>query len=317
MDAKNGVFINPVTALTQSTDGGIDAVANLPMSPLYCQNNALDNAPNSVGTVAYYSRDAGQSKGLIYGVDSVAVTGAVGVYNAQVTAYNALKTTYDTDKTAYETAVEDKKKDPKKTVPTRPNMPSQPAAYSGPELRLSGQNIASVTDTWGVKILGLTGELNGVIATSVKADNAPATTTRPVYDQATLITNFHNRVSYATISTTSDKSKMAGVNMAFGRLGQGDNMSFANGTPFQWTKAETTSKPGMQVSLFPEYNGDTLTDWTVTTAPTINYGIKTFAALSTFETPSQPAAATAIADAAVNMAAASVVAVAAVASTMF
>lgn len=112
---------------------------------------------------------------------------------------------------------------------------------------------------------------------------------------------------------------MAEVAVAFGRLGQGAATNFKNGSPFQWTIAETTSKPGMQVSLFPEYNSDTMPDWTIASGsePTLNYGIKTFAALSDFETPAQPAAATAIADAAINMAAASVVAVAAVASTMF
>lgn len=164
MDAKNGVFINPITALTQSKTGGIAAIT-LAMQPLYSQNNALDNPPNSIGTVAYYSRDAGQSKDLIYGVDSSAVTGAIGVYNAQATAYNALKSTYDTDKTAYETAVEDKKKDPKKTVPTRPNMPSPPAAYSGPQMMLSSQNIATVTQKWSDQIKKMTGVMDGVIAT--------------------------------------------------------------------------------------------------------------------------------------------------------
>lgn len=61
-----------------------------------------------------------------------------------VNGYNSLKSTYDTDKTAYETAVEDRKKDPKKTLPTRPNMPSQPAAYVGPTWILSTQNVQTV-----------------------------------------------------------------------------------------------------------------------------------------------------------------------------
>lgn len=57
---------------------------------------------------------------------------AYGVYNAQVTAYDALAATYKTDKTAYEDAFEKQKKDPKTTLPTRPDMPTAPSAYSGP-----------------------------------------------------------------------------------------------------------------------------------------------------------------------------------------
>jgi len=57
---------------------------------------------------------------------------AYGVYNAQVTAFDALAKSYATDKTAYEEAWEKLKKDPKTTLPTRPDMPSAPGTYSGP-----------------------------------------------------------------------------------------------------------------------------------------------------------------------------------------
>jgi len=84
-----------------------------------------------------------------------------------------------------------------------------------------------------------------------------------------------------------------------------------------WTTAKTTSQPGLQVSVFPEFLDDAWADWDVSsTAVEISHGIKTFATLSSFEAPSAPAACTAIVDGAVSMAAASVVAVAAVASTM-
>lgn len=103
MLAKNGVFLNPITK-SQDTKS-MTAIADPDgFSTVYSQNNALASTPNSIGTVAYYERDEGQAHDLIYNVDSIAVTSAYGVYNAEKANYVATKATYDTDKAAYETA---------------------------------------------------------------------------------------------------------------------------------------------------------------------------------------------------------------------
>lgn len=45
----------------------------------------------------------------------------------------------------------------------------------------------------------------------------------------------------------------ASVGATFGRLGQGESTTYANGTPFLWNKEESAARPGMMISLFPEY----------------------------------------------------------------
>jgi len=167
---------------------------------------------------------------MIYGIDSTAVTNAYGVYNSIKTAYESALATYNTDKTAYETAVEDNKKDPKKTVPTRPNMPTATAAYSGPNLRLKGQLASPIVDTWPTKIKGLTGTMDAVLATGM-------TDGFYTYLDSELIKSFHNRVHYAAMSSTDDPTKTKGVGLTFGRFGQGKATMVADGSPFKWSTA--------------------------------------------------------------------------------
>jgi len=77
----------------------------------------------------------------------------------------------------------------------------------------------------------------------------------------------------------------------------------------------------MQVSLLPEYDhtDTTWADWTVTTttSPKFNYKLGAFATLASFEAPATPAALEKITVGAFNLAAGSMVAAAAIASTMF
>lgn len=196
-------------------------------------------------------------------VDSGLFTTAYGVYNKVVEGYNSDKSTYDTKKTEYETAVEDRKKDPKKTLPTRPNMPSVPAGYSGPKLLLTGQTADPITETWDKKIKEDMTGFEGLLATAAGA-----------YD-ATKLTSIHaNRISYLAASGSNDKTKVTGVGATFGRLGQGLNTQFAStdATPFVWQKDISAARPGMQVSLLPEYvrstdnlkNANGWNDWTLT-----------------------------------------------------
>lgn len=241
---------------------------------------------------------------------------AYGVYNTQVTAYDAVVATYKTDKTAYEEAFEKLKKDPKTTLPKRPDYPTVIGAYDGPELKLAGQILGTVADTWATTFKTTwTKPFQGLIATDKSAKGVYS------YDQANIKATFHNRASYLVISATDSKDAIGGVGATFGRLGQGVATMVAKGSPFLWQKAITSAKPGMQVSLLPEYdNADsTWADWTLTTAtaPKFSYKLGAFATLSSFEAPSTPAAAEKITVGAFNLAAGSMVAAAAIASTMF
>jgi hypothetical protein len=231
-------------------------------------------------------------------------------YNAVVSGYDTTKTKYETDAKAYNTAVEDRKKDPKKELPARPDKPTPPAAYSGMKLLLSGQILSTVTETWGTEIKKLTGT-EAVLATTFASSVYS-------YDQLELAKSFHNRIGYLVASGTNDKAKTAGVGATFGRLGQGVQTTFAKASPFLWTTADANAKPGMQVSLLPEYAGSgSWVDWTVTTKPTIQYGVKQLATLSSFEAPAAASASTVALDGASQMAAATAVAAAAIAATMY
>lgn len=127
---NKGVFINPANKSYVIASMPEKPVDNF--SPIYSQDSAIDSQINSVGTALWHERDAGQKKGMVNAIDSTAVTMAYDVYKAQSTAYTALKTTYDTKKKEYEDAVTASKKDPKTTIPDRPDMPTPPGAYAGP-----------------------------------------------------------------------------------------------------------------------------------------------------------------------------------------
>jgi len=190
-------------------------------------------------------------------------------------------------------------------------MPSATAAYAGPNLRLKGQLETKITDTWA-EILKLKGPMDGLLATGMKDGMY-------TYDVAELAASFHNRVNYVVMSIEADPKKTGGVGVTFGRLGQGKTTMVADGSPFAWATSTATTKPGMQLSLFPEYKDKTMADWSVdaTKGPTFSYKTNTFASINDFEAPSAPTAGVAIKDSgAINMAAASMVAVAAIAATM-
>lgn len=127
-------------------------------------------------------------------------------------------------------------------------MPSVPAGYSGPEWILSTQNVATVASgkSWAdYKTIAGT---NGVLVTDVSSGTFS-------FDQTNLAKTFHNRIGYLQVTKDDSASTKvgAGVGATFGRLGQGDSTLYANGKPFLWNKEETGARPGMMVSLFPEY----------------------------------------------------------------
>lgn len=97
------------------------------------------------------------------------------------------------------------------------------------------------------------------------------------------------------------------------------------GTPFFWGTAVAAARPGMQISVLPEFVSHATTgptavnDWTVAAnAPGVTINVKeaTLATWTDYEAPAQPAAATAISVGAQALAA-SMAAAAAVATTMF
>lgn len=232
------------------------------------------------------------------------ILNAYDVYKAQKTAFEALKTTYDTKKKEYEDAVEAKKTDPKKEVPTRPDMPSTPAAYSGPKFLLAQELVAT---KWASDIKTSTTVGESLLATAMTTAGVYS------YDQAELATKFHNRVSYLMASATNAFSPATAyqyVGATWGRLGQGQSTMTANASPFLWRTELSTAKPGMMVSIFPDYTRGTTgagyAKWTVTSAnpTTISYKIAAFAAASEFAAPGTPTAAEAITVGAVQAAAA-------------
>jgi len=233
--AAEGVFFNPVETVITSLAATAPAMPTgnaFAMNAVYASDNTMAQIPNSIGTALYHEDDAGQSKDTVQSVDSTWFMNAYGVYNEVVKGYNSLKTTYDTDKTAYETAVEDRKKDPKKTLPTRPNMPSVPSAYSGPKLLLSGQTANPVVD-WGTTILKESG-INGVLATQMSSSILK-------YDQADLAKTFSNRLRYVTLAADTTgvtgapaAAKFEGASATFGRLGAGISTQLDNAVPFKW-----------------------------------------------------------------------------------
>lgn len=312
--ASGGVYFNPIIARSDLVTTGITNGANA-WNTLSCQSNAVNNEANSVGAALYYERSTGQSKNTVRLVDSLWVQRAYTPYNAVKTGFDTAKSTYDTDKTAYETAFTANAKDGKTTVPTRPDMPSVPAAYDGPQLLLSDQTGSSPTSwTASTGFQAKTG-YEAVLATS-------GTLTAPTYTAAAIQTHFHNRYAYyqvqATASSTAVSLTTDEVAAAFGRLGQSKAMDNASGSPFYWgtSSSATTERPGMQISVLPEYDSGTRTDWGTGDNALISVKIATFASISDFEAPTTPTAATAISVGAQALAA-SVLAAATVAATIF
>ena len=314
--ASGGVFFNPITDKGEATAGITNGV--FAWNTIASQNNAALSEANSLGAALYYDRSTGQGKNTVKVVDSTWATRVFEPYTAVTTKFDADKSTYDTAKTDYETAFTANAKDNKTTVPTRPDMPSVPAAYSGPSLLLSDQVGSSVTswDTGATSVkLGKTGT-EMVLATG-------GSIASPTYSAAAIATHFHNRYAYYQLSnaytnTYTPTLATDEVAAAFGRLGQSKLMDNTSGTPFLWASSSqaATQKPGMQISILPEFVSGTRTDWGTGDNAVINCVTKTFASVSDFESPTTPTAATAISVGAQALAA-SLIASAAVASTLF
>lgn len=111
------------------------------------------------------------------------------------------------------------------------------------------------------------------------------------------------------------------VAWTFGRLGQSSDTTIANGSPFVWVTATGTNEaPGFQVSLFPEHTDGSSADWSIAAASNnfkLKAKAKAFASISVPTPPSAPSAAKAPATTGAQALAASVIAAATVAATMF
>lgn len=329
---SNGVFFNPlvdkadITAtITSST---FSTVENTAMS----QVNAADNVAGSAGMAIYWDRSGfGAQRGSVSGwMDSSMITSFFTAYNAVKTNFETEKTAYDTAKTEYETKFTDNAKDGKTVVPTRPDMPTTVPAYSGPSTLLSNQITTGSITPWTTGTGNVKDELSGtkfVLATGYTKYTATAPESYD-YDVTKISAN---RVSYYQAAPTHPTALAATaglgqVSATFGRLGQAASMNNANTVmaPFYWGAPGTqpadadTEKPGMMISVFPEFDS-TRADWSDnanTDMVVINVVTKAWQSLSDYDTPTAPTAATAISVGAQSLAAA-MLATATISATLF
>jgi len=275
----------------------------------------MENTAGSIGTALYYDRSTGQTKDSIRSTDSSWGLRVQEPYLAVTSGYDSDKSTYDSAKTAYETAFTANAKDGKTTVPTRPDKPSTPAAYTGAYFLLDDQALAAPTQTWGTSIKAMTGT-EMVLATEF-------TSSLPTYTVGNL-GKFNNRLSYYQTSADDSVAFVVGTNevqAAFGRLGQSATMGGLPWSPFYWgtVSASSTKKPAMQISVLPEYFVNTRADYTAdSNGDTVNIEVSTaaWATLSSYGKPTTPTAATAISVGAKYLAA-SISAVATIAATLY
>lgn len=202
----DGVFFNPILVVRNAVGASTDATkfdvsTLLPFtaaqetaifSKAYRQDNAYKSITNSLGTATYYEQDEGDTNQALRTIDSTLFTQTYAVYAAVKSGYDTEKSTYDTKKSEYETAVDDRKKDAKKTLPTRPNMPSVPAEYSGPKWILATQNVASPAKSWDAYKTDKA--MNGVLCTDVNGSGVYS------FDQTNLGKTFHNRIGYLQVT---------------------------------------------------------------------------------------------------------------------
>jgi len=93
----------------------------------------------------YYDRSAGLMKDEVRTVDSFWIGQAVKQYKNVVDAFETAKGTFETDNKAWDAAITAREADPTKALAKRPVVPSVPGAYTGPALKLSEQQRATMS----------------------------------------------------------------------------------------------------------------------------------------------------------------------------
>ena len=197
-------------------------------------------------------------------------------------SYNSAKSSYDTKKNTYNQAVDDEAArvadffkatfEPKIAIPTRPDPPSQPYAYSGPYMQLSAA--AATGATFAAQA---TQGSNAFLA--AQTSNLPTNA-------------YANRLGYLVSSpdTGATTPSVAQCGHVFGLLGQGDATLPANANGFYYGTSASSETPGIMLSLFPTVDADAGLD-AATKEITIDFKGTTWQSLDMYAKPGQPAAA--------------------------
>jgi len=264
------------------------------------------NSAGNIGNfVAYANYEGSPFLTTTVNYDSGALLRAIDAGNAANAAYTTLLNTYNTSKDSYNTALANEKtragdffksifEAPVK-IPTRPCPPTQPAAWTGPNIDwwVANAAIASVNST----VLANNGQWGVFSKMSV---------TTPSLQSGWLA---------ATPDNTATPV-VAAPGHTFGLRGQGNATNAMAGTAFAYRAVTATATHGMMVSIFP-YDGTDANGLTSGQTIVLTGYAQAWRAVASFNAPVQPAAAVAPNAAGAAYLVAGAAAVAAVAATMF
>lgn len=223
-------------------------------------------------------------------------------YSTQVSTYNTAKDDYNTKKDAYNKALSDeaaRMKDffksifePATVIPERPCQPTRLAAFDGVDFKYA--TTAAITDANKLLNHG-TFNQSGML-------QVPAASFKVGYQIAN--------------ADASAVTAMAGVGHTYGLFGQGTAQTAATTLPFQWKLADATKAHYMMVSILP--SAGTGLSLAASKKIEITWTAKAFGtAYASVAKPSQPDATVAPDSASAKALAASAIAVAAVAASLF
>lgn len=132
--ATEGIYFNPLKkGATLFTNGGDTTLTELGATKaneswLRRGTNAVDDIPNSIGTLLYYDRSTGQAADTVRSTDSMNIIDGFTGWNDAVAKYNSAVTQFNSDKAAYEEYA----KDPSKT---EVNNPTPPFAFAASDFK--------------------------------------------------------------------------------------------------------------------------------------------------------------------------------------
>jgi hypothetical protein len=303
-----GVFLNPIKTSSETKITSTIAASGAIGWGIYNENSATANIAGSVGNAIYYDRTLGSSKNLVRAVDSSYIKDQIAVYNTAGGNYQSAVNTFNDH---VKNAKVSEKLDAKSVTLS---------GYSGMQMNIDNTNADTAFSTTLKDATGAD-QMRAFLATSL-------TNSVYGYTKANIAGSFNNRYSYLTVA--GDASAAANtlvdgeVAHTFGRLGQGPAVNLANGTPFIWQTVGSAKVPGMNINVFPEAvktgNNMVWTKWTTTasTVLTIEAKLKTQATVADeFKVNSYSGEIKEVAVDGAQALAASLVAAATVAATMF
>ena len=209
----DGVFINPVTFVTDSGTNWVQSAITFSYSDL----DPSRRIPGSIGDAVYYSRANGPFKSTqALKMDQPILSDKYAHFKAAYDSFATVVGAYNSKKDEYNNAVKKeqaRKADlfqfflsPPVAIPQRPCPPNQPMAYSGPAMKLSDA-LSATPAKW----TDLASKTDNTAYLGVGSTHMPtvAAATR-----------------YGYLTSTSDDSQATqptgSVGHVFGRLGQGD-----------------------------------------------------------------------------------------------